>query len=176
MSPKFAHSSKNVYLFPVSHAKKFHNLLYDDIIHDSARLGSHCARIGSHCAWLGYEIGGSRHCDWLVCHCADLVSWRIMKSAHVLAQYMIRTINDIATTVGSMSFAKSTCNTLITASIDAASRLLVAMFDAPSSSLSKVWARSMATYMPPTMCKTKPTTRTIWIDTMSASVVLTLSW
>jgi hypothetical protein len=83
-----------------------------------------------------------------------------MKSAHILSEYVIRTIDDIATTVGSMSFAKSMRNTLITTSIHAASQLLVAMFDAPSSSLSKVQARSMATYMPPTMCKTKPT-RTI---------------
>ncbi len=83
-----------------------------------------------------------------------------MKLAHILSEYMIRTIDDIATMVGSMSFAKSTHNALITASIHAASRLFVAMFDAPSSSLSKVQARSMATYMLPTMCKTKPT-RTI---------------
>jgi hypothetical protein len=83
-----------------------------------------------------------------------------MKSAHALAEYMIRTIDDIATTVASVSFVKLMRNTLITASIHAASRLLVAMFDAPSSSLSKVQARSMATYTPPTMCKTKPT-RTI---------------
>jgi hypothetical protein len=83
-----------------------------------------------------------------------------MKSSHILAEYMIRTIDDIATTVGSVSFAKSTRNALITTSIHAASWLLVAMFDAPSSSLSKVQARSLATYTPPTMCKTKPT-RTI---------------
>jgi hypothetical protein len=76
-----------------------------------------------------------------------------MKSAHILAEYMIRTIDDIATTVGSMSFAKSTRKALITASIHVASWLLVAMFDALSSSLSKVQARSMATYTPPTMCK-----------------------
>jgi hypothetical protein len=68
-----------------------------------------------------------------------------MKLAHILSEYVIRTIIDIATTVGSMSFAKSTRNALITASIHAASQLLVAMFDAPSSSLSKVQARSMAT-------------------------------
>jgi hypothetical protein len=83
-----------------------------------------------------------------------------MKLAHILAEYVICTVDDIATTVGFVSFAKSTCNALITASINAASRLLVAMFDALSSSLSKVQARSMATYTPPTMCKTKPT-RTI---------------
>jgi hypothetical protein len=83
-----------------------------------------------------------------------------MKSAHNLAEYVICTIDDIATTVGSVSFAKSTRNALITASIHAASRLLVDMFDAPSSSLGKVQARSMATYTLPTMCKTKPT-RTI---------------
>jgi hypothetical protein len=68
-----------------------------------------------------------------------------MKSAHILSEYMTRTIDDIATTVGSVSFAKSMRNTLITASIHAASWLLVAMFDAPSSSLSKVQGRSMAT-------------------------------
>jgi hypothetical protein len=40
MSPKFAHSSKSVYLFPISHANKFHNLLYYNInLDDSARLG-----------------------------------------------------------------------------------------------------------------------------------------
>jgi hypothetical protein len=83
-----------------------------------------------------------------------------MKSAHIPAEYVIHTIYDIATMVGSMSFEKSTCNALITASIHAARWLLVAMFDAPSSSLSKVQARSMATYTPPTMYKTKPT-RTI---------------
>ncbi len=55
-----------------------------------------------------------------------------MKLAHILSEYVILTIDDIATTVGSVSFAKSMCNTLITASIHAASRLLVAMFDAPS--------------------------------------------
>ncbi len=176
MSPKIAHSGESVYLFPVSHANKFHNLLYYDInFHDSARLGCYCEQIGSHCAWLGNEIGGSKHCDWLVCHSAGYVSWRIMKSAHVLSEYVIRTIDDITTMVGSVSFAKSMRNALITASIHAASWLLVAMFDAPSSSLSKVQARSMATYTSPTMCKTKPT-RTIWIDTMSASIVLTSSW
>jgi hypothetical protein len=83
-----------------------------------------------------------------------------MKSTHIVPEYVIRKIDDIATMVGSMSFAKSTCYALITASIHAASWLLVAMFDAPPSSLSKVQARSMATYTPPTMCKTKPT-RTI---------------
>jgi hypothetical protein len=62
-----------------------------------------------------------------------------MKSAHIVPKYVIRTIDDIATTVGSMSFAKSTRNALITASIHAASWLLVAMFDALSSSLSKVF-------------------------------------
>jgi hypothetical protein len=68
-----------------------------------------------------------------------------MKSAHILSEYRIRTIDNIATTVGSMSFAKSMRNALITASIHAASQLLVAMFDAPFSSLNKVRARSMAT-------------------------------
>jgi hypothetical protein len=72
-----------------------------------------------------------------------------MKLAHILSVYVIRTIDDIATMVGSVSFAKSTCNALITASIHAASWLLVAMFDALSSSLSKVQARSMATCTPP---------------------------
>jgi hypothetical protein len=62
--------------------------------------------------------------------------------------------------VGSMSFAKSMRNALITASIHAASWLHVGMFDAPSSSLSKVRARCMATNTPSTMCKTK-STRTI---------------
>ena len=176
MSPKLAHSSKSVYLFPVSYANKFHNLFYYGInLRDSAILGCCCERIGSHCAWLGYEIGGSKHCDWLVCHSAGYVSRRIMKLAHIVPEYVIPTIDDIATMLGSVSFAKSRRNALTTASIHAASWLLVAMFDAPSSSLSKVQARSMATYMPPTMCKTKPT-RTIWIDMMSASVVLTSSW
>jgi hypothetical protein len=63
-----------------------------------------------------------------------------MKSAHIVAEYMIHTIDDIATMVGSVSFAKSAHNTLVTASIHAASWLLVAMFYAPSSSLSKVQA------------------------------------
>ncbi len=176
MSPKFAHSSKSVYLFPVSHANKFHNLLYYNIILcDSAILGCCCEQIGSHCAWLSYEFGGRKHCDWLVCHSTGYISWRIMKSVHILSEYVTHTIDDIATTVGSMSFEKSTRNALITSSIHAASQLLVAMFDAPSSSLSKVQARSMATYTPPTMCETKPT-RTSWIDTMSASVILTSSW
>jgi hypothetical protein len=80
-----------------------------------------------------------------------------MKLAHILAEYVICTIDDIATTVAFMCFAKSTRNALITASIHAAIFLLVTMFDAPSSSLSKVQARSMATFTPPTMCKTKPT-------------------
>ncbi len=174
MSPTFAHSSKGVYLFPISHSNQFHSLLYYIInLHDSAQLGSHCEQIGSHFAWLGYEIGG-RHCDWLVWHCAGLVSQRIMKSAHIVAEYALHTIYDIATIVGSVSFAKSTCNALINASIHAASWLLVAMFDAPSSSLSKVQARCMATLMPSTVCKTKHT-RTICIDTISASFVFTLS-
>ncbi len=138
MSPNFAHSSKSVYLFPVSHANKFHNLLYYVInLHDSARLGCCCEQIGSHCAWLGHEIRGSKHCDWLIRHSAGYVSQRIMKLAHILSEYVICTIDDIATTVGSMSFAKSTCNALITTSIHAASRFFVAIFDAPSSSLSK---------------------------------------
>jgi hypothetical protein len=96
-----------------------------------------------------------------------------MKSAHIVPEYVICTIDDIATMVGSVFFAKSTRNTLITASIHAATWLLVAMFDAPSSSLSKVQARCTATYTPSTVCKTNPT-RTICIDMMSASVVLTL--
>jgi hypothetical protein len=70
-------------------------------------------------------------------HCAGLVSQRIMRPAHIVADYTLCTIDDIATTVGSMCFAKSTGNALTTASIHAASRLLVAMFDSPSSSLSK---------------------------------------
>ncbi len=61
-----------------------------------------------------------------------------MKSAHVLSEHVIRTIDDIATVVGFVFFTKSTHNTLITASIHAASRLLVAMFDATSFGLSKV--------------------------------------
>ncbi len=68
-----------------------------------------------------------------------------MKLAHILSEYVTRTIDNIATTVGSVSFAKSMHNALINASIHAASQLLVAMFDALSSSLSKVRARSMAT-------------------------------
>jgi hypothetical protein len=46
-----------------------------------------------------------------------------MKSAHILAEYALCTIDDIATMVGSVSFAKSMHNTLITASIHAASWL-----------------------------------------------------
>ncbi len=43
MSPKFAHSSKDMYLLPIVHSNKFHNLLYHNInLHDSAQLGSHC--------------------------------------------------------------------------------------------------------------------------------------
>jgi hypothetical protein len=61
-----------------------------------------------------------------------------MKVAHILAEYVIRTIDDIATMMGSMSFAKSMRNALITASIHTASRLHVAIFDAPPSNLSKV--------------------------------------
>ena len=107
MSPKFAHSSKSVYLLPVSHANKFHNLLYYDInLHGSAILGRHCEQIGSHCAWLSYEISGSKHCNWLVHHFAGYVSWRIMKSAHILAEYALCTLYDIATMVGSVSFCK----------------------------------------------------------------------
>jgi hypothetical protein len=59
-----------------------------------------------------------------------------MKSAHIVAEYALFKIDDIATMVGYVSFAKSPCNALITASIHAASWLLVAMFDVPSSSLS----------------------------------------
>ncbi len=164
MSPKFAHSRESVYLFPISHSNKFHNFLYYDInLHDSAQPGCHCERIGSHCAWLGYEIGGSRHCDWLICHCAWLVSQRIMKSARIFgwihSSYNWWHCNNGGLHVFCKVHAQ---HSLITASIHAASWLLVAMFDAPSSSLSKVQARSMATYMPSTMCKTKPTS-TIWI-------------
>jgi hypothetical protein len=39
-----------------------------------------------------------------------------MKSAHVLGEYVIPTIDDIATTVGSVSFAKTMHNALITES------------------------------------------------------------
>ncbi len=100
MSPTFAHSSKSVYLFPISHSNKFHNCFNDNV-------NLHCiAQIGSQCAWLGYKNGGSRHCDWLICHCAGLVSWRIMILAHIVAECMICTIDDIATMVGSMSFCK----------------------------------------------------------------------
>jgi hypothetical protein len=110
----------------------------------------------------------------LFVHCAGVVSQRIMKSAHIIPEYTLCTINDIATMVGSVSFAKSMRNALITASIHAANWLLVAMFDALSSSLSKVQARCMATYRLSTVCKTK-STRTICIDRMVASVVLTSS-
>ncbi len=164
MSLKLAHSSKGVYLFPISHSNKFHNLLYYNInLHDSVQLGSHCEQIGSHCASLGYEIG-CRHCDWLVCHCAGLVSQRIMESAHIVAEYTICTIDDIATAVGSVAFAKSMCNALITASIYAASWLLVAMFDSPSSSLSKAQARCMATYTPSTMSNKTYQNHLHWYD------------
>jgi hypothetical protein len=97
-----------------------------------------------------------------------------MKSAHIVPEYALHTIDDIATKVGFVSFAKSTRNALITESIHAASWLLVAMFDAPSSSLSKVQARCMATSTPSTVCKTKHT-RTICIDRISASIVCTSS-
>jgi hypothetical protein len=97
-----------------------------------------------------------------------------MKLAHIVAEYALCTIDDIATIVGTMSFAKLMRKALITASILTASWLLVAMFDALSSSLSKVQARCMAAYTQSTMCKTKPT-RTICIDMMSASIILTLS-
>ncbi len=95
------------YLFPISHSKKFHVLLlyYKVNLHDIAQLVSHCEQIGSHCAWLGYEIGGM-HCDWLVRHCAGLVSQRIRKLAHIVAEYALRSIDDIATMVGSMFFCK----------------------------------------------------------------------
>ncbi len=96
----------------------------------------------------------------------------MMKLAHIAAEYALRTIDDIATMVGSVSFAKSMHNALITASIHAASWLLVAMFDAPSSSLGKVQTRCMATSMPSTMCETKHI-RTVYIVTISASIVLT---
>jgi hypothetical protein len=97
-----------------------------------------------------------------------------MKLANIVAEYALRTIDDIATMVGSVSFAKSTRNALFIAFIHTASWLLVAMFDALSSSLIKVQARCMATYTLSTVCKTKPT-RAICIDTMSASIVLTSS-
>jgi hypothetical protein len=74
-----------------------------------------------------------------------------MRLAHIVLKYALCTIDDIATQVGSMSFVKSMRNTLNTASIHAASWLLVAMFDAQSSSLSKVQARCMATLMPSTV-------------------------
>jgi hypothetical protein len=74
-----------------------------------------------------------------------------MRLAQIVLEYALCTIDDIATIVGSMSFAKSTHNALITASIHAASWLLEAMFDAQSSSLSKVQARCMATLMPSTV-------------------------
>ncbi len=61
-----------------------------------------------------------------------------MRSAHIVPEYALCTIDDIATMVGSMSFAKSTLNALITASIYAASWLFVAIFDVLSSSLSIV--------------------------------------
>jgi hypothetical protein len=96
-----------------------------------------------------------------------------MKLAHIVAEYALCTIDDIATMVGSMPFAKSTHNLLISASIHAARWLLVAMFDAIlqlEQSSSKMHGYIHAS----TVCKTKPT-RTICIDTMSASVVLTLS-
>jgi hypothetical protein len=64
-----------------------------------------------------------------------------MKSRDIVAEYALCTIDDIATMAGSVSFAKSMCNALINASIHAVSWLLVAMFDAPSSSLSKVWSK-----------------------------------
>ncbi len=90
MSPTFAHSSKSVYLFPISHSNKFHNCSNDNI-------NLHCiAQICSQCAWLGYKNGGSWHCDWLIHHCAGLVSWRIMWSAHIAPEYMMCTIDDIA--------------------------------------------------------------------------------
>jgi hypothetical protein len=60
-----------------------------------------------------------------------------MRLAHIVPECALCTIDDIATMVGSVPFAKSTCNTLITASIHAASWLILAMFDAQSSSLSK---------------------------------------
>jgi hypothetical protein len=74
-----------------------------------------------------------------------------MQLKHIVLEYALPTIDDIATTAGPMSFAKSTRNALITASIHAASWLLVAMFDAQSSSLSKVQARCKATSTPSTM-------------------------
>jgi hypothetical protein len=64
-----------------------------------------------------------------------------MQLAHIVAEYALCTIDDIATMVGSVFFAMLMRNALITTSIHAASRLLVAMFDAPSSSLSKAQAR-----------------------------------
>jgi hypothetical protein len=61
-----------------------------------------------------------------------------MRLAYIVLEYALCTIDDIATMEVSVSFAKSMCNALITASIHAASWLLVAMFDAQSSRLSKV--------------------------------------
>ncbi len=57
-----------------------------------------------------------------------------MKSAHIVLEYALCTIDDITTMVGSVSFAKYTCNALIIASIHTASWLLVVVFDAQSSS------------------------------------------
>jgi hypothetical protein len=44
-----------------------------------------------------------------------------MRSAHIVLEYALRTIDKIATMVGSVFFAKSTCNALIIASVHAAS-------------------------------------------------------
>jgi hypothetical protein len=71
-----------------------------------------------------------------------------MRLAHIVLEYALCTIDDIAIMVGFVFFAKSTCNALITASIHAASWLIIAMFDAQSSSFSKVQARCMATLTP----------------------------
>jgi hypothetical protein len=97
-----------------------------------------------------------------------------MRLGLIVLEYALCTIDDIATAVGSMSSAKSMRNSLIIASIHTSSWLLVAMLDAPSSSLSKVQARCKATSTPSTVCKTKHT-RTICTDTISASIVSTSS-
>ncbi len=50
-----------------------------------------------------------------------------MKLAHIVPEYALLAIDDIATKVISVSFAKSTRNALITASIHTARWLLVAI-------------------------------------------------
>jgi hypothetical protein len=73
--------------------------------------------------------------------CAGLASPAI-KLAHIVLEYALCIIEDIATVAGSMAFEKSRHNAMISASIDGAIRLLVAMFDAQSSSLFKARAIS----------------------------------